>query len=81
MQHPSGWIYSVLKRITLHRRINHDKTAGGHLGKMRACSINYELLTIIRNSHAEMISNGFVKVKTRCPAECRGQLFAYKLFS
>ena len=37
----------MLKRITLHRSINHDKTTGGRLRKMCACSINYELLTII----------------------------------
>jgi hypothetical protein len=81
MQHPRSWIYSVLKRITLHCCINHDKTTGGHLRKMCACSINYELLTIIGNSHTEMISDGFVKVETRCPTKCSSQLFAYKLFS
>jgi hypothetical protein len=71
----------MLKRIALHRCINQDKSAGSHLRKMRACSIDHELLAIIRNRHAEMIRNGFMEVQTRCPAECRGQLFAYKLFS
>jgi hypothetical protein len=81
MQHPRSWIHSVLKRITLHRRVNHDKTTCRHLRKMRACSIDHELLAIIRNSHAEVIRNGFVKVETRCPTKRSSQLFAYLQFS
>jgi hypothetical protein len=48
---------------------------------MRACSIDHELLAIIRNSHAEVIRNGFVKVETRCPTKRSSQLFAYLQFS
>jgi hypothetical protein len=48
---------------------------------MCACAVDNKLLTVIGNSHAEMISNCLVKVETRCPTKCRSQLFAYKLFS
>jgi hypothetical protein len=48
---------------------------------MRACAVNYELLTVIRNSHAEVIGNCLVKVETRSPTKRGSQFFAYKLFS
>jgi hypothetical protein len=81
MQHPSGWVYTMLKRIALHRRINQDKSTGSHLRKMRACSINNKLLTIIGNGHAEVIRNGFMEVQSRSPTKCSSQLFAYLQFS
>jgi hypothetical protein len=48
---------------------------------MCTCAINDELLTVIGNSHAEVISNGFVKVESRRPAKCSSQLFAHLLLS
>jgi hypothetical protein len=48
---------------------------------MRTCPVDDKLLTIIRDSHTEMISDGFVEVETRSPTKCSSQLFAYKLFS
>jgi hypothetical protein len=81
MQYPRSWVDTMLKRIALHRCINQDKSTGSHLRKMRACSIDHELLAIIRNGHAEVIRNGFVKVETRCPTKRSSQLFAYLQFS
>jgi hypothetical protein len=71
----------MLKRIALHRCINHDKTTGSHLRKMRACPVDNKLLTVIGYSHAEMIRNGFMQVQTRSPTKCRSQFFAYLQFS
>jgi hypothetical protein len=81
MQYPRSWVDTMLKRIALHRCINQDKSTGSHLRKMRACSIDHELLAIIGHGHTEVIRNGFMEVQSRSPTKCSSQLFAYLQFS